>query len=126
MPVPQLNTIAGANYDILAYSDNTFALQLTFTDGTGNPIAKNTSTFLLTVRKSLVETTPPTSPDWTASTGDGSITVTGTGHNVVNVSKELTIPGGNYYYELQETDANGTIITPIYGKMFVTKSVTTP
>jgi hypothetical protein len=121
--VPQLNTIAGVNYDILAYSDVTFALTLTFKDGSGNPIVKTGSSFLFTVRPSL---TPGSEYSLQFSTDDGDITIGGDGNNVVTITADLGISGGNYFYELQETDTNGNSLAPIYGRMFITKSATTP
>jgi hypothetical protein len=118
--VPQLNTIAGGNYDILAYSENTFPLQLTFKLKNGTPIDKTGFLYNMTVRKSLKAGLPA---DWTASSPSDGITIA---VNVVTVTKKLTVPGGKYYYEIEETQPDGTVYTRLYGFIFVNPSVTLP
>jgi hypothetical protein len=123
MSIPQLNTIAGVNYDILAYSDVTFNIQLTFTDGAGNPISKAGAVFLFTIRETLKSSSPIALQ---LTSGAGQITVGGTSNNIVTINADLLITGGTYYYELQETDVSGFSLVPIYGRIFINKSVTTP
>jgi hypothetical protein len=51
---------------------------------------------------------------WNATNGNG-ITITGTDHNKVIVSKDVTITAGNYIWELVVEYANNVVKTYLWG-----------
>lgn len=116
-----LSTIAADTLDITCYAGDTcpFTLQCFQDDGT-TPEDFTGVALKMQVKRRL-KYTETAEITWVSPT---DIVVSGTSHNVLNFASKVTIPGGDYVYDLQATYADGTITTLMYGAFTVQQDVT--
>lgn len=57
-------------------------------------------------------------------TNGNGINITGTDHNIIAISKLITIASGDYVYDLEVAFANGEVKTYVHGSFKVSEDVT--
>lgn len=118
-----INLDISTKLDITCRRNDTFSLELTFSDDTGAAIDLTTyAEFKMEVRRHDRKTGNPTLR-FTLSNGDitglndGKMTVVGD-YSVMDIS------GGEYVYDLQATTVGGEVYTWLRGKFTVNEDVT--
>ena len=113
-----LLSLPPANYDIEYYRNDEFDRSITITDANGDPVDLSSKTLTMQVKKNKSDSTA--SAVATLSTAS-EINVSGASNNIVTFSGTYDIPQGVYYYDLENTTDNKTIM---YGQFKVTGDVT--
>lgn len=113
------NLISAAPLDFTVYAGDSFKVTLTFTDTNNQPIDLSTATLKMQVKRNL----GIPNPALTLTSSDG-ITISGGSHNILSINKVINLKGAVYFYDLQSTATDGTIITYLRGKFTVVQDVT--
>lgn len=113
-----LDFIKPAYYDIEYYSNDNFNDSIIITDEDGNAVDLSSKSLSMQVKESKTDHSSKSLVTLTSSSG---ITVSGASNNILTFSGTYDISEGSYYYDLENTTDNETII---YGKFIVTGDVT--
>lgn len=120
MAIPIINTVTAQQATIQVYEGATTTFTATALDDNSSPINLTGYSFVLTVKSKGTDT----SSKLVFTSADSSITIGGTGHNVVTFSKISAIKGGNYVYDCVATLPDNVTKQPwIYGQFIVIQSV---
>lgn len=112
-----INLDASQRVDIICKKGDTFNLQLTIKDDSGNPNVSGT--YDMEVRPSDDDTgTPIITINGVTDAGEGTVSFT---HSASNMA---TVASGLYVYDIENTD-DSVVSTLIYGTFKVNEDVTT-
>jgi hypothetical protein len=118
MPGP-ISTISAAQQDFDVYGGDTFNVVLKFfEDDNTTPINISTYTIAMQIKKSQTST-----PLLSFTLGDG-LAIGGVGNNELTVSKIILIKGGTYFYDIEITMTDGTVVTYLQGIFNITQDTT--
>lgn len=118
-----INLDISTQLDITCRRNDTFSLELTFSDDTGTAIDLTTySDFKMEVRKHDRKTGNPTLrftklTNEIVALSNGTMTVTGS-------AATMNVSGGDYVYDLQAITVGGEVYTWLRGKFVVNEDVT--
>jgi hypothetical protein len=118
-----INLDISTQLDITCRRNDTFSLELTFSDDTGTAINLTTySDFKMEVRKHDRKTGNPTLrftklTNEIIALSNGTMTVTGS-------AATMNVSGGDYVYDLQAITVGGQVYTWLRGKFVVNEDVT--
>lgn len=119
MSIVKANSPGCAN--IGAYAGDTFELELTFLEDDGTtPVNLTGVDFKMCIKAAL---TPGGTALETFVTPT-EITLSGGGNNILTISKILNIPGGDYFYDLEATYPDDTVLTFLKGEFLVDQDIT--
>ncbi|CAB4121819.1 hypothetical protein UFOVP19_10 [uncultured Caudovirales phage] len=108
-----------AQYNVQIWRNDTWSQSFSIT-ANSTPVNLTGSTIVIQIRK----TATSSDIELSASTTDGSITITGTSFNEIQLKKKVTIAAGSYLYDMNVTFSSGEVKTYVWGTFFVQEDIT--
>ena len=115
-----INLDIASRLDITCRRNDTFSLDMDWTDVNDSAIDLTTYTFKMEVRRNATSGTALltfNNAEFTTKDANGNLTV-------VKAASSMTLKGGTYVYDLQATHSNGTVQTWLTGDFVIVEDIT--